>query len=66
MKIDTGSPRIPLHRLKHPLREKSPLPEAENSPAASDEPTFSDDFERDILEAGAERFKKWLEKLQIK
>lgn len=69
MKIDTGSPRIPLDRLKHPLKQSSPLAgiregiEAEESSVFSE---FSETFEREILQTGAKRFEKWIEKFEIK
>jgi hypothetical protein len=66
MKIDTTSPRIPLHRLKHPLREHTRLPEREADVDAKADSAFSEAFERELMQAGARKFKEWLEKFEIK
>ncbi len=66
MKIDGTNIRIPLHRLKHPLKQKPSQTENATPSETEREITFSDDFERDLLEKGAERFKRWIEKLEIK
>ena len=63
MKIDGTNIRIPLHRLKHPLKQKPLQIEITNPIEAERETTFSDDFERELLEKGAERIKRWIEKL---
>ena len=66
MKIDSTNIRIPLHRLKHSLKQKPLQPENANPTEAEREAILSDDFERELLEKGAERFKRWIEKLGIK
>ncbi len=66
MKIDTGSPRIPLDRLKHPLKQSSPLAGIREGIEAEESSVFSETFERDILQTGAKRFEKWIEKFEIK
>lgn len=66
MKIDGSSPRIPLNRLKHPLRQKPPRAAGDDENAAPETSAFSENFERDIVRDGAKRFEKWLEKLEIK
>jgi len=53
MKIDGTNIRIPLHRLKHPLKQKRLQIENANPTEAEREVTFSDDFERKLLEKGA-------------
>ncbi len=63
MKIDTSSPRIPLHRLKHPVKENRYSAESE---AGIDAKADSDTFERELTREGARKFKEWLEKLEIK
>jgi len=63
MKIDTSSPRIPLHRLKHPVKEK---PNSATGEAGVDAKADSDAFERELMQEGARKFKEWLEKLEIK
>lgn len=66
MKIDTSSPRIPLHRLKHPVKEKPCLSEGEADTDAKVDSAFSDTFERELIQKGARKFKAWLEKFEIK
>ena len=66
MKIDTSSPRIPLHLLKHPVKEKLHLPQGEADVDAEVGTQFSETFERKLLEKGAKKFKAWLEKFDIK
>lgn len=66
MKIDGTNIRIPLHRLKHPLKQKPLQTENANPTEVEREAILSDDFEREILEKGAERFKRWIGKLEIK
>lgn len=65
MKIDTTEPRIPLNRLKHPLRqalfEEKKADENNNIKAIS-----SEDFEREIIRKGAKRFEEWLSKIEVK
>jgi hypothetical protein len=61
MKIDTSSPSIPLHRLKHPVKEN---PHSATGEAGVD--AKSDAFERELTQEGARKFKEWLEKLEIK
>lgn len=63
MKIDTSSPRIPLNRLKHPVKDKQ---YAAESDAGIDAKVDSDTFERELTQAGARKFREWLEKLEIK
>jgi hypothetical protein len=66
MKIDTSSPRIPLHRLKHSVKEKRHLPEPEAGIDAKVDSAFSETFERELIQDGARKFKEWLEKFEIK
>lgn len=66
MKIDTGSPRIPLDRLKHPLKRKSSLADNGDDIEAKENSVFSETFEREIIQTGAKRFEKWIEKFDIK
>ena len=66
MKIDTSSPRLPINRLKRPLKQQTSLPENENSTEREENSKFSETFERLILQDGAKRFEKWIEKLEIK
>lgn len=66
MKIDTSGPRIPLHRLKHPVKEKPCLSEGEAGINKKTDSAFSDAFERELTQDGARKFKKWLEKFEIK
>lgn len=66
MKIDTSSPRIPLHRLKHPVRENLRLPKREAGVKKKEESSFSETFEREFLEKGAKKFNEWLDKFEIK
>ncbi len=66
MKIDTNSPRIPLHRLKHPIKEKSYLPRGEADTDGKEESPISEAFERELLQKGARKFKAWLEKFEAK
>lgn len=65
MKIDTSSPRIPLHRLKHPVKENPYLPNGEAVVSEKTESGFSETFERELIQEGARKFKKWLEKFEI-
>jgi hypothetical protein len=58
MKIDTSSPRIPLHRLKHPVKEKPYLPEGEAGIDAKADSAFSETFERELIQEGARKFKE--------
>ncbi len=62
MKIDTSSPRIPLHRLKHPVKE----PHLAKGKVGVDAKVDSDAFERELTQEGARKFKEWLEKLEVK
>lgn len=73
MKINTTEPRIPLHRLKHPVVPKSTPPAAavdENERGDEiekmDNAESSDAFEREIIENGAKKFREWLDRLDIK
>jgi hypothetical protein len=66
MKIDTSNPRLPINRLKHPLKQKTSLSENENSTEGEQNSNFSETFERLILQDGAKRFKKWIKQLEIK
>ena len=58
MKIDGTNVRIPLHRLEHPPKQKRLQIENANPIGAEREVTFSDGFERELLEKGAECFKR--------
>lgn len=53
MKIDTSSPRLPINRLKHPLKQKAPLPENENQIYPEEKAIFLETFERLIIQDGA-------------
>ena len=66
MKIDTSNPRLPINRLKRPLKQNLPLSENENPIEQEENSNFSETFERLLLKDGAERFEKWLEKLDLK
>jgi hypothetical protein len=66
MKIDTSSPRIPLHRLKHPVKENRYSAESEAGIDAKVDSAFSETFERELIQDGARKFKEWLEKFEIK
>jgi hypothetical protein len=66
MKIDTSSPRLPINRLKRPLKQKSLLPENDDQIDTEDNSNFSETFERLILDDGAKKFEQWLENLEIK
>ncbi len=66
MKIDTSSPRIPLHRLKHLVKEKPHLLEGEVGIDVKADSAFSETFERELIQEGAKKFKEWLEKFEIK
>lgn len=66
MKIDKSSPRIPLHRLKHPVKEKPYLPEDETDIVGKFNSAFSETFERELTREGARKFKEWLEKFETK
>ncbi len=72
MKIDTTEPRIPLHRLKHPVMPKStPLAAVDENETGDkiekmDNVEFSDAFERAIIENGAKKFREWLDRMGIK
>ena len=67
MKIDTTKPRIPLDRLKHPVKPTLALPTAttEDKIEKTDQSEFSDAFERAIIKRGAIKFKEWLDQLGI-
>jgi hypothetical protein len=65
MKIDTSNPRIPLHRLKHPVKEKLHPLEVEAGIEKTEESAFSETFERELLQKGAKKFKEQLEKFKI-
>lgn len=63
MKIDAKEPRIPLHRLKYPLRQ----PVRENQIERVDAKSMSlVDFEREIVRDGAKRFEEWLSEMEVK
>ncbi len=66
MKIDTSSPRLPINRLKRPLKQNAPLSENEKTIDDQENTNFSETFERSVLQDGAKRFEKWIEKLEIK
>ena len=66
MKIDTSSPRLPTNRLKRPLKQKTSPSENEHPTDTEENSNFAEAFERLILQDGAKRFEKWLEKLEIK
>ncbi len=62
MKIDTSSPRIPLDRLKHPVKQ----PQSTKGEAGVNAKADSDTFERELTQSDARKFKEWLEKFEIK
>ncbi len=75
MKINTtndgDNSRLPINRLKRPLKQR--LQPAEEANRSSEKQTRSEEkspsadaFEREILKDGAERFKEWLKKFEIK
>jgi hypothetical protein len=66
MKIDTSGPRLPINRLKRPLKQHTLLPENDNQIDPEDNSNFSETFERSVLQDGAKKFEEWLEKLEIK
>ncbi len=66
MKIDTSSLRIPLHRLKHPVKEKLHSTKDGAGTEEKEDSAFSEIFERELLVKGVKKFKEWLEKLEIK
>ena len=66
MKIDTSSPRLPINRLKRPLIQKSLSLPNDNEISEREMSVFSEDFERDILQKGAEKFKEWLDRRELK
>lgn len=65
MKIDTSKPRLPINRLKRPVKQKSSLPTG-NEINEEERSAFSENFERDFLKKGAEEFKEWLGKRELK
>jgi len=65
MKIDTSKPRLPINRLKRPVKQKSSLP-SDNEINEKETSVFSENFERDFLKKGAEKFKEWLGKRELK
>ncbi len=65
MKIDTTKPRLPIDRLKRPVKQKSLLPVG-NENNEQERSAFSENFERDFLKKGAEEFKEWLVKCELK
>jgi len=65
MKIDTSKPRLPINRLKRPVKPKSSLP-SDNEINEEEISVFSEGFERDFLKKGAEKFKEWLGKCELK
>ena len=68
MKIDTTNPRIPLDRLKRPVKPTASQVEtaAKDEIKKTDAAEFCDAFERAVIEDGARKFKKWLDELDIK
>lgn len=65
MKIDTSKPRLPINRLKRPVKQKSLLP-TDDKINEEERSAFSENFERDFLKKGAEKFREWLGKCQLK
>lgn len=64
MKIDTTDPRIPLNRLKHPLRQA--LSEEKKEDESIDiKAISSEDFEREVIRDGAKRFEEWLSEIGV-
>ena len=66
MKIDSSTLRLPINRLKRPLKQKTSLSENEHPNGTEENANFAEEFERLILQDGARRFEKWLKKLDIK
>ncbi len=66
MKIDTSQSRLPLNRLKHPLKQKSMPPSSEKQIDERKESGFYEAFERELVRDGAKQFKNWVEKIEIK
>jgi hypothetical protein len=66
MKIDTSSPRIPLHRLKHPVKESLHPSKGKANVVVKEESSISEEFERALLQKGAKKFNEWLKKFEIK
>lgn len=64
MKIDNSAQRLPINRLKHPLREKSPLQSESDNARTKPETVFAETFERRLIQDGAKRFQEWLAGLE--
>lgn len=65
MKIDTSKPRLPINRLKRPVKQKSSL-QSDNEINGEEISVFSGDFEREFLKKGAKKFNQWLGKCELK
>ncbi len=66
MKIDTSSSlRLPVGRLKHPVKQKTSILPSDVEVDEQKMSVFSEDFERGIVRSGAQRFKAWLEKCEL-
>ena len=65
MKIDTSKPRLPINRLKRPVKQKSSFP-TDDEINEEDISVSSENFERDFLKKGAEKFREWLGKCELK
>ena len=66
MKINDGAQRLPINRLKHPLREKSPPRGEPDNARIEPETAFAETFERRLIQDGAKRFQEWLAGLEVK
>lgn len=66
MKINTDGPRLPINRLKRPLKQRPPSLPSDNDINAEENSLLSENFEREFVQQGAKKFKEWLKKFELK